>query len=83
MGSKEGEEMQDINVELFIPGELKDEPIICHIIKNFNITLKIVEASFSTESGWAYLILNGEKSEIDRVFDFLRGKGINVQIREK
>ena len=75
--------MQEIKVELFIPGELKDEPIICHIIKNFKIDIKIVEASFSTESGWAYLIIGGEKPEVDKVFDYLREKGISVEIREK
>ena len=74
--------MEQIRVELFIPGELKDEPIICDMIKNYNITMKIVEASFSTESGWAYLLLAGEKPEMDRVFGYLQKKGINVEIRE-
>ena len=73
--------MQEIKVELFIPGELKDEPIICYIIKNFKIDLKIIEASFSTESGWAYLILIGEKEEIDKAFEYLREKGISVESR--
>jgi ABC-type methionine transport system ATPase subunit len=75
--------MGEIKVELFIPGDLKDEPIICDMIKNYNITMKIVEASFSTESGWAYLRIDGEKSEMDRVFGFLRERGVNVEIREK
>ncbi|RKY42693.1 MAG: FeS-binding protein [Candidatus Makaraimicrobium thalassicum] len=75
--------MQEIKIELFIPGEFKDEPIICDMIKNFKVSMKIVEASFSTESGWAYLILSGEDDEINRVFDFLRKKGINVEVREK
>ncbi len=74
--------MGTIKVELFIPGELKDEPIICEMIKNFNIDMKIVEASFSTESGWAYLIIGGEKSDTDKLFDFLRNKGVNIEIRE-
>ncbi len=74
--------MEEIRIELFIPGEFKDDPVLCDVIKNFNISLKIIEASFSTESGWAYLIINGEKAKIDRVFDFLRGKGINIEIRE-
>ena len=74
--------MEQIRVELFIPGELKDEPIICDMIKNYNITMKIVEASFSTESGWAYLLLSGDKPEIDRVFGYLQEKGINVEVRE-
>ena len=75
--------MGEMKIELFIPGELKDEPIICHMIRNFDIDMKIVEASFSTESGWAFLILNGEKSEIDKLFDYLDTKGVNVEIREK
>lgn len=68
-------------IELFIPGELKDEPIICQMIKDFKIDIKIMEASFSTESGWAYLIINGEQSEIDRLFSSLSEKGISVEIR--
>lgn len=75
--------MGEMKVELFIPGDLKDEPIICEMIKNYNISLKIVEASFSTESGWAYLIIDGEKSEMDRVFGFLQERGVNVEVREK
>jgi ABC-type methionine transport system ATPase subunit len=75
--------MGAVKVELFIPGELKDEPIICDMIKNYKISLKIVEASFSTESGWAFLILTGEKIEIEKVFDFLRQKGIKVELKEK
>ena len=75
--------MGEMKIELFIPGELKDEPIICHMIKNFDIDMKIVEASFSTESGWAFLILDGEKPEIDKLFDYLDTKGVNVEIREK
>ena len=68
-------------IELFIPGELKNEPIICQMIKDFDIAIKIVEASFSTESGWAYLIINGEQTELDRLFSYLKEKGISVEVR--
>lgn len=68
-------------IELFIPGELKDEPIICQMIKDFNIGIKIVEASFSTESGWAYLIINADQAEMDRLFSYLNEKGISVEVR--
>ncbi len=70
--------MEERKIELFIPGELKDEPIICDMIRNFKVELRIVEASFSTESGWAYLLLAGEKKELDRMFGFLKGKGIRI-----
>jgi len=74
--------MEEIKIELFIPGELKDEPIICDMIKNYNIDMKIIEASFSTESGWAYLIVSGQKSELDKLLSSLSEKGINVETRE-
>jgi len=73
--------MEEIKVELFIPGELKDEPIISEMIRNFNVDIKIIEASFSAESGWALLIVSGIKTETDRMFEHLRDKGINVQLR--
>ena len=72
--------MEERKLELFIPGELKDEEILCQIIRNFDISLKIVEASFSTESGWAYLIIGGKKSEITKMNDFLKEKGIKVKL---
>ena len=75
--------MQEMKVELFIPGELKEEPIIYDLIKNYDVRMKIIEASFSTESGWAYLILSGEKPEIDKMFEYLGSKGVNVEIREQ
>jgi len=73
--------MEGINVELFIPGELKERPIICDMVREFKIDMKILEASFSTESGWAYLIINGETSETDRLFSYLKDIGIETKIR--
>ncbi|MFQ5952240.1 MAG: NIL domain-containing protein [Candidatus Omnitrophota bacterium] len=75
--------MEEMKVELFIPGELKEDPIIYNMIKEFNIFVKIVEASFSTESGWAYLVLRGEKVEMDKMFEYLKGKGISIEIRSE
>ncbi|MBU1784778.1 MAG: NIL domain-containing protein, partial [Candidatus Omnitrophica bacterium] len=40
---------QELEVELFIPGDLKNEPIISDMIRNFDVDIKIVEASFSSE----------------------------------
>ena len=68
-----------MRVELFIPGELKEEPILCRMIKDHDVELRIVEASFSTESGWAYLIINGDKDEIDKMLGSLQKKGIKVE----
>ncbi len=70
-----------INVELTMPKELKDEPIFYEMIKQFDVVPTIFEASFSTETGWAYLKLEGEEEEIDKLFDFLTSKNIIVDKR--
>ncbi len=68
-------------VELTIPFEFKNEPFFYQIIKNFEIIVNIVEASFSTSTGWTIVKLEGEQQEIQRLFDFLKEKG--VQIKER
>lgn len=69
-------------IELFIPGELKEEPVIYRMIKDFDIEVKIIEASFSAESGWALLIVNGSKAEMQALLNYLDGKGIGVDGRD-
>jgi ABC-type methionine transport system ATPase subunit len=75
--------MEEKKVELFIPGDLKDEPVIYNMIKEFDVFMKIVGASFTTESGWAYLVLSAEKDEMKRLFDYLKDKGISIEIRNE
>lgn len=66
------------SVGLTFPGKLKDESIICFVCKRFEVNVNIIEASFSSASGWAILEIEGEQEEIDRVLDYLRGKEINI-----
>ncbi len=67
-----------VKTEITFPGELKDEPIICNLCKQFDIILNIIEASFSTDVGWAILILHGKEEEVKKAFDFLREKGVTI-----
>ena len=73
--------VEELQVELFIPGDLKEEPIIYNMIKEYDVFVKIVEASFSTESGWAFLSLKADKKEMERLFTYLREKGIIIETR--
>ncbi|MFZ2937250.1 MAG: NIL domain-containing protein [Candidatus Omnitrophota bacterium] len=66
-------------IGLTFPGELKDEAIICYICKHYDIELSILEASFSAYSGWAILGIEGKDEELKKVFDYLKGKSINIQ----
>ena len=73
--------MKKVKVELTFPSALKDEPIFYHMCRNFDVIFNIIEASFSTENGWAYVTLEGEEEAIDRVLEYLRSRHIIVDIR--
>ncbi len=66
-------------IGLTFPATLKDESIICYLCKNFDINLNIIEASFSTYSGWAILKIEGDNNELERAFEYIRSKGINIE----
>lgn len=68
-----------IRGEFVFPERMKDEPLICNICKEFNILLKIVEASFSTDTGWAILVMEGEEEELKRTMGYLRAKGVETR----
>ncbi len=73
--------MKKVKVELTFPTELKDEPIIYYMCHNFEVIPNIIEASFSTENGWAYLTLEGEEEEVDKLLDYLRSRNVIVDMR--
>ncbi len=69
----------NMSIGLTFPGTLQDESIICYICKKFNVSLNIIEASFSMDAGWAILQIDGEEQEVKNVFEYLAGKGVKVQ----
>ena len=68
-----------MSIVLTFPGTLQDESIICYLCKKYEVSLNIIEASFSMEAGWAILQIEGEQEEIKRAFDYLAEKGVKVQ----
>jgi hypothetical protein len=73
--------MATVRVEMTFPPELKDEPIVYRMVKEFEVVPKIIEASFSASRGWAYLNLEGEEDEIERLFAYLRDVGVIIDVR--
>ena len=67
--------MKKVKVELTFPSALKDEPIFYHMCRNFDVIFNIIEASFSTENGWAYVTLEGEE-EAERELGEKMGEGM-------
>lgn len=72
-----------IKAELTFPGELKEEPIICNLCKKFDIILNIVEASFSTDTGWAILVFEGNEEELKKASEYLKDKGVRFENMQK
>ena len=72
-----------VKTELTFPGALKDEPIICQMCQKFKIILNILEASFSTATGWAILIVEGEQEELKNMFIYLKDKGVRFECLEE
>lgn len=68
-----------MSIGLTFPGALQDESIICYLCKNYDISLNIIEASFSMDAGWSILTIEGQEAEIKRVFGYLAEKGVKVQ----
>jgi ABC-type methionine transport system ATPase subunit len=68
-----------VRTELNFPGELKEEPIICNLCKKFAIILNILEASFSTDIGWAILIIEGTEEDLKKSFDYLKSSGVEIK----
>mgnify|MGYP001346132747 CR=1 FL=1 len=67
-----------IRTELTFPEELKAEPIIGNLCKKFDIIVNIVEASFSTDTGWAILIIESTPAELQKAMDYLKEKGVKI-----
>ena len=67
-----------IQVELTFPSDLKDEPVIYKMGRDFRVVPNVLEASFSTEMGWAIVTLEGEEAEVNRLFDYLRTRKVTI-----
>ncbi|MFA4842333.1 MAG: NIL domain-containing protein [Candidatus Omnitrophota bacterium] len=68
-----------VRAEFTFPGQLKEEPIIWQLSKQFDVVINIVEASFSTDTGWAILVIEGSKEEVNKSLDYLRNKGTEIE----
>ena len=70
-----------IQVELTFPADLKNEPVLYQMGRNFKVIPNVLEASFSTEMGWTIITLEGEEAEINRLFDYLKTKNVTIERR--
>lgn len=72
--------MLKVRAKLIYPPELVDEPVLWEMIRTFNFVVNIRKAEVKPGSAWLEVDLEGREEEIKRGIDWLRARGINVEI---
>ncbi len=69
-------------VVLHFPRRLVEQPVIYHLVKDFNLEFNILRASITAEpeeEGLLVLQLKGEQDEYDKGVKFLLKAGVKIQ----
>ncbi len=68
---------------LSYPRALIREPILCHLVKKFDLLFNIRGASVSEEMGLVAIEFEGVADQIERAIQWLRESGVTVEPIEK
>jgi formate hydrogenlyase subunit 6/NADH:ubiquinone oxidoreductase subunit I len=69
---------------LHFPSEIVDKPIVCSVIKQFEVEVNIVEAHIEPNAdGMMMVFLEGENKEVNRTINFLKERGVKIALPEK
>ncbi len=72
--------MESRKVVLHFPRRLVDKPIICKLIKDFNLDFNILKASVTPdEEGLLVLELTGDEKSLNKAVKYLKDNGVTVQ----
>ncbi len=67
-------------IVLHFPHRLVDKPIICKLVKDFNLEFNILKASVTPEEeGLLVLELRGDKKDYDTGVKYLKEAGVRIQ----
>ncbi|PLR92600.1 methionine ABC transporter ATP-binding protein [Bacillus sp. T33-2] len=71
-------------VQLTFVGEAAEQPLISNLIRNFDITVNILQGKISQTQNGSYgtlfIHLDGSKEEISRAVDFLHSQQLGVEV---
>ncbi len=67
-------------IVLRFPPRLVDQPIVYHLVKDYDLQFNILKASITpNEEGILVVELSGKKKDYDEAIRFLAGAGVEVQ----
>lgn len=70
--------MARMRVRLTFPPERIQEPIIYHLVKDFDIITNIRRADVKSDHGWVALEMEADEAKLEQGIAWLKGKGVKV-----
>jgi ABC-type methionine transport system ATPase subunit len=65
-------------MRLIYPPSLVHDPILYRLIRQFDITVNILQAQISLEEGWLEVEMSGAQDEMEHAHTFLEDQGLEV-----
>jgi ABC-type methionine transport system ATPase subunit len=75
--------MARMRVRLTFPAERIQEPVIYHLVKDFDIVTNIRRADVKGDHGWVILELEAKEETLERGIAWLKAKGVKVDPVER
>ncbi len=69
-----------IRVKLTFPEALVRQPVLAHVIRDFNVIPDIRRAEITNSIGWIICELDGESDQIDTAIEWLKAEGVGVDL---
>lgn len=67
-------------IVLHFPRRLVDQPIVCQLVKEYNLDFNILKASITPDDeGLMVLELRGKQADFDKGISYLTKTGLNIQ----
>jgi len=67
-------------IVLKFPHRLLDQPIVCNLVKDFNLQFNILKANVTpNEEGFLVMELIGTEADFGKGVDYLKKQGVDVQ----
>lgn len=74
--------MASKHLRLTFPEAQVTEPVIYHVVKDFNVIPSIRRASIENHFGWMIVEVKGEQADLDAAIAYLEGLGVEVSAAE-
>ena len=70
------------HLRLTFPESQVAEPVIYHVVKDFNVVPSIRRAAIENHFGWMILEFKGETADLDAAIKYLENLGVEVSQAE-